>query len=108
MDKNFVIGIIDAFESHSQRVPQELRMKLLHIRSNIESMTQDDFDLRSNGAVSTTPTMESPEEQNPMEDLREVYSELEEISLSRNREPELERAIHQLRGILDISDSYFP
>lgn len=108
MNKDYIVGVIEKFENSSQPLSEELRSKLKQIRSNINSMNQDDFDLLSNGAVRVSPTIESNVEQNPLEELREVYSNLERIALSGNSEHELERAINQLRGALGIQDRYYP
>ncbi len=108
MNKDYLVGVINQFENSTQPLPDDLKVKLDQIKSNIESMTQDQFDLLSNGAVRVSPTVVSNVEQNPLSDLRDAYSELEKIALSNGEDSGLHRAITQLRGILDMPDRYYP
>ncbi|WP_134699416.1 hypothetical protein [Ammoniphilus sp. YIM 78166] len=108
MNKDYLVGVISQFENGGQPLPDHLKAKLHQIKSNIDTMTQDQFDLLSNGAVRVSPAIESNVEQNPLSDLREVYSELETMALSNRENSDLHRAITQLRGILDMPDRYYP
>lgn len=108
MDKEYVKGVIERIENSRKPLPDELRSKLETIKSNLNDISQDRFELLTNGAVRVSPVEGTTTEKNPLEDLRDIYSQLEVLGYSGEEDAELQHAIIQLRGIFDIPDRYYP
>jgi ABC-type transporter lipoprotein component MlaA len=106
--KQYMIALIDQFVENADFVPGELSSKLNRIREQLASISEDELELISNGAVVGTASEQDSTANNAYYQLREAYSQMEEMAYSGQPNETLHHVIQNLRGLYGISDRYFP
>ncbi len=90
-------------------MPQHVQTVFDEVRSDLQSVSSEDFYLQSNGAVTQQELNQAPNPQAPLLRLSEAYFDLKKVAdANRSTRPELVSAVNQLEALLQESDNYSP
>jgi hypothetical protein len=79
------------------------------VRSDLQTISSQDFFLQTNGAVTERAPYQSPNPNAPLLRLSEAYFDLKKVAEANQvTRPELASAVNQLEGLLQESDNYSP
>ncbi|WP_216829063.1 hypothetical protein [Alkalihalobacterium elongatum] len=101
--------IVNEFLQHANSISGDLKSNLNQVKEQLQSMSVDDFDMKSDHVFST-PASEHQYQSDPQSMLQSMYGEMERVARQQQDNEQLQEVIRQMRYYFNIEekDGFFP